>query len=150
MNVKARLITHELFSGVIFSIFLAVQGMFILEKGVAARQIGLLFGAVVVSIAAFELPFGALADIHGRIKIYRISRVVVLLALTSAIFAFNFWFLLAVMVLLGLAEALNSGTIDAWYVEQIKATGIVFRPPHETRSSRPSHGDNRGLLATPP
>ena len=123
MNFKARLITHELFSGVTFGIFLAVQGMFILEKGVEVWQIGLLFGAVVVSTAAFELPFGALADIHGRIKVYRISRVVVLLALASAIFAFNFWFLLGVMVLLGLAEALNSGTIDAWYVEQIKTDG---------------------------
>ena len=49
--------------------------------------------------------------------------MVVIAAITSAIFAFNFWFLLGVMVLLGLAEALNSGTIDAWYVEQIKNNG---------------------------
>ena len=69
MNFKARLITHELFSGVTFGIFLAVQGMFILEKGVEVWQIGLLFGAVVISTALFELPFGALADIHGRIKV---------------------------------------------------------------------------------
>jgi|LGVF01.2.fsa_nt_gb MFS family permease len=123
MNFKARLITHELFSGLTFGIFLAVQGMFILEKGVEVWQIGLLFGAVVISTALFELPFGALADIHGRIKVYRLSRVVVIVAITSAIFVFNFWFLLGVMVLLGLAEALNSGTIDAWYVEQIKSNG---------------------------
>jgi MFS family permease len=123
MNFKARLITHELFSGVTFGIFLAVQGMFILEKGVEVWQIGLLFGAVVISTALFELPFGALADIHGRIKVYRLSRVVVIFAITSVIFAFNFWFLLGVMILLGLAEALNSGTIDAWYVEQIKSNG---------------------------
>lgn len=123
MNFKARLITHELFSGVTFGIFLAVQGMFILEKGVEVWQIGLLFGAVVIATAMFELPFGALADIHGRIKIYRISRVVQILAISSAMLAFNFWFLLGVMILLGMAEALNSGTIDAWYVEQIKSRG---------------------------
>ena len=123
MNFKARLITHELFSGLTFGIFLAVQGMFILEKGVEVWQIGLLFGAVVIATAAFELPFGALADIHGRIKIYRLSRVVVIIALTGVIFTFNFWLLLCVMVLLGMAEALNSGTIDAWSVEQIKRNG---------------------------
>ncbi len=123
MNFKARLITHELFSGLAFGIFLAVQGMFILEKGVEVWQIGLLFGTVVIATALFELPFGALADIHGRIKVYRLSRLVVIFAITSAIFAFNFWFLLVVMALLGMAEALNSGTIDAWYVEQIKSNG---------------------------
>lgn len=123
MNFKARLITHELLSGLTFGIFLSVQGMFILEKGVEVWQIGLLFGAVVVATAVFELPFGALADIHGRIKIYRLSRVVVIFAISSVIFAFNFWVLLGVMVLLGMAEALNSGTIDAWYVEQIKSKG---------------------------
>lgn len=32
MNFKARVITHELFSGVTFGIFLAVQGIFILKK----------------------------------------------------------------------------------------------------------------------
>jgi len=123
MSFKVRMITHETFSGLGFGIFLAVQGMFILEKGVEVWQIGLLFGTVVIATAAFELPFGALADIHGRIKIYRLSRIVSLFALTLVIFVFNFWLLVCVMVLLGLAEALNSGTIDAWYVEQIKNNG---------------------------
>jgi len=123
MNFKTRMITHEFFLGITFGIFLAVQAMFILEKGVEVWQIGLLFGVVVISTALFELPFGALADIHGRIKVYRISRLLQILAVTCAIFAFNFWFLLFVMALLGMAEALNSGTIDAWYVEQIKSNG---------------------------
>lgn len=121
MNFKSRIIAHELMAGLTLGIFVAVQGILILEKGVEVWQIGLLFGAIVVSTALFELPFGAVADIHGRIKVYRISRVVVILALTCAIFVFNFWMLLIVMVLLGMAEALNSGTIDAWYVEQIKS-----------------------------
>ena len=123
MSFKARLITHEFLLGVTFGIFLAVQAMFILEKGVEVWQIGLLFGVVVISTAIFELPFGALADIHGRIEVYRISRLFQILAITCAILAFNFWFLLGVMALLGMAEALNSGTIDAWYVEQIKSNG---------------------------
>ena len=123
MNFKARMITHALFSGVTFGTYIAVQGMFILEKGIEVWQIGLLFGAVVISTVIFELPFGALADIHGRIKVYRISQVVQIFAIACAILAFNFWFLLGVMVLLGLAQALDSGTIDAWYVEQVKSNG---------------------------
>ena len=75
MNFKARLMIHELLSGLTFGIFVAVQGMLILEKGVEVWQIGLLFGTVVVATAVFELPFGALADIHGRIKVYQFSRV---------------------------------------------------------------------------
>lgn len=123
MKFKARLITHELLGGFTFGFFLAVQGMLILEKGVEVWQIGLLFGAVVVGTALFELPFGALADIHGRLKIYRVSRLVFLLSLLGIIFLSNFWLLLVVMVFLGMAEALNSGTVDAWAVEIIKERG---------------------------
>ena len=104
MKFKFRIATHELLSGVTFGIFLAVQGMLILEKGIAIWQIGILFGTVVISTALFELPFGALADIHGRIKIYRASRVVVIFAMTCIIFTFNFWLLLGVMALLGIGR----------------------------------------------
>ena len=123
MNFKARLITHELLSGFTFGIFIAVQGMLILEKGVEIWQVGLLYGTVVVATAVFELPFGALADIHGRIKIYRLSRFVMIIAIIGIILTSNFLIILASMALLGMAEALNSGTIDAWSVEQIKKRG---------------------------
>lgn len=123
MNFKARLMIHELLSGLTFGIFVAVQGMLILEKGVEVWQIGLLFGTVVVATAVFELPFGALADIHGRIKVYQFSRVFFILAIIGIIFASDFWLILVAMAILGIAEALNSGTIDAWAVEQIKNRG---------------------------
>ena len=123
MNFKSRVITHEAISGVTGGLFIAIQGLFFMEKGAEVWQIGLLFGAAVVSTSIFELPFGALADIYGRIKVFRLARTVFLIAAAIAVFATNFWHLLLTMTLFGMAEALKTGSIDAWAAEQINARG---------------------------
>ena len=123
MNFKSRVITHEFISGLTGGLFIAIQGLFFMEKGAEVWQIGLLFGAAVVSTTIFELPFGALADIYGRIKIFRIARTMFLIAAIIAVFSTNFWHLLLAMALFGVAEALKTGSIDAWAAEQINARG---------------------------
>ena len=123
MSLKARVMAHQTISGITGGMFLAVQGLFFLEKGAEPWQLGLLLGAAVVSTTVFELPFGALADIYGRIKVFRLARTVFLLATIVAIFATSFWYLMLGMALFGLAEALKTGAIDAWAVEQINTRG---------------------------
>ena len=123
MRFRDRMIVYEFLGGASGGLFLAVQGLFFMEKGVEVWQIGLLFGMVGVVTAVLELPFGALADIYGRIRIYRVSVGMFLLAALVAIFAQSFWHLLAAMALIGVSQALNSGSIDAWAVERIKENG---------------------------
>ena len=44
-----------------------------------------------------------------------------------AIFATNFWLLFVSMLLMGLSNALNSGTVDAWSTEKIIDRGNKAR-----------------------
>ena len=74
MSFIKRMIVHEVLSGFGFGLFLAVQGVFFLEKGVEVWQIGVLFGAIALSTSIFEIPFGAVADTYGRIRVFRISK----------------------------------------------------------------------------
>ena len=123
MNFKTRMITHEVLSGLGFGLFLAVQGIFFLEKGMDLWMIGIISGIIGISAFMFELPFGAAADIHGRIKIFRISVTVITASFIIAVLSSEFWHLIVVAVLMGLGIALRSGSIDAWVVEQINEQG---------------------------
>ena len=49
MNFKARMITHEVVSGLGYGLFLAIQGIFFLEKGMDLWMIGVIFGATGVA-----------------------------------------------------------------------------------------------------
>jgi len=123
MNFKTRMITHEVISGLGYGLFLAVQGIFFLEKGMDLWMIGIIFGAIGVSAFMFEIPFGATADIHGRIKVFRVSVVAITASFLVAVLSTEFWHLIIVAVLMGLSIALRSGSIDAWVVEQINEQG---------------------------
>jgi len=70
------MITHEALSGLGFGFILAVLGVFYIEKGLSLWQISILFGTTGASTALFELPFGAVTDIHGHLRIYCISKLV--------------------------------------------------------------------------
>lgn len=118
-----RLIIHNAFIGLSGGLFLAIQGVFLLEKGVEVWQIGLLLGTYAFSSMLFELPLGALADIHGRVKIFRLSRIIFVLGITIALFSQELYGLLMAMVIMGLAQALNSGSIDAWQAERVAEAG---------------------------
>ncbi|MEE9453892.1 MAG: MFS transporter [Paracoccaceae bacterium] len=123
MTFRTRLISHEIISGLGFGLFLAIQGVFFLEKGLELWQIGVLFGVLGTSAALFEIPFGATADIYGRIKIYRISRLVHIVSIIALLLATQFWGFLIAAALIGLGQALSSGSVDAWVVERLNADG---------------------------
>jgi len=124
MTFKLRMITHEAFSGLGFGIMLAVLGVFYVKKGLSLWQISLLFGTVGASNALFELPFGAAADIYGRLRIYRLSRLILIGSVLLLLASPAFWLILVAAAGVGLAQALDSGTVDAWMVERIKDQGL--------------------------
>ena len=125
MNLINRLTFHSAFIGLYYGIFLAVQTLFLLDKSFAFWQIGVLFGTYGVSAALFELPLGALADLHGRIKVFKLHLIATGGGFAAAFFVTDFYLLLVGMVLLGLGRALQSGTIDSWQVEQINRMGLT-------------------------
>ncbi|GGX59460.1 MFS transporter [Saccharospirillum salsuginis] len=129
MSLINRLTLHHGLAGFGIGLFLAVQTLFLQEKGFDLWQIGLLFGTFGATTAVLELPLGAMADIHGRVRVYGVSRLLVLAGVLLAALMDSFWGAMAAIALLGIGRALDSGSIEAWQVDRLNASNQGDRIP---------------------
>lgn len=89
-------------------------------RGMDLFQIGILMGAYSLTIVILELPTGGLADSLGRKPIGLLSYFFLLLAGLVFLFSFSFPALLLASILNGVARALTSGTLDAWFIDSLQ------------------------------
>lgn len=110
---------------------LPISVLFIQSRGMNLMQLGLIMGAYSVTIVLLELPTGGLADAIGRKKVALLAHTINILASLIIFFSFSFWGFLAGMVLMGMARALNSGALDAWYIDSLQTADadIDLQPP---------------------
>lgn len=94
--------------------------LFMQARGLSLAQIGLIMGLYSVTIVLLELPTGGLADAVGRKPVALLAHTINLISGVLIFFAFSFWSFLAGMVLMGVSRALNSGTLDAWFVDSLQ------------------------------
>lgn len=73
-----------------------------------------------VTVALLDLPTGNLADTVGRKRTALIGAAVGILARAVLLLSFSLPGFLAYAVLWGVTRALNSGTLDAWFVEALR------------------------------
>ena len=66
---------------------------------------------------ALELPTGGLSDSWGRRPVLLLSHVVGIASLALLVFADSFAEFLVVWALQGVYRALDSGPLEAWYVD---------------------------------
>jgi MFS family permease len=88
-------------------------------RGLSLGEIGLLFtvhGAVVI---ALELPTGGLADVLGRRPVVVAGALLHLVSCLVHATATSFTGFLVGVLLLGLGRALDSGPVEAWYVDTV-------------------------------
>ena len=98
----------------------AVLVLFAQSRGLGLAEIGL-YGAVYsASAALLELPTGNLADQVGRKRVALAGYTLVIVSKFVLLFAFSLPGFLVYAVLGGLARALGSGALDAWYVEAVR------------------------------
>jgi MFS family permease len=88
-------------------------------RGLSLAEIGLLFTVHGVVVVALELPTGGLADVLGRRPVILAGAVLhiascVLFAVATSLPGF----LLAILAL-GLGRTLDSGPLEAWYVDTV-------------------------------
>lgn len=89
-------------------------------RGMDLFQIGTLMGAYSLTIVLLEIPTGGLADALGRKRIGMVSYVFLLLAGLVYLFSFSFPAFLLASILNGIARALTSGTLDAWFIDSLR------------------------------
>ena len=88
-------------------------------RGLSLREIGLLFtvhGAIVVCL---ELPTGGLADALGRRPVLVAGAVLHVLSCVLVAVSTSFAGFLAAVVALAVGRTLDSGPLEAWYVDTV-------------------------------
>lgn len=110
---------------------MALSVLLIQERGVDLLQIGLLMGVYSLTIAILEVPTGGLADAIGRKHVSVMAYSTLTVSTGMILLSFTFPLILASFILMGVARALSSGALDAWFVDELQRLepDIDLQPP---------------------
>src|SRR4029450_13648720 len=98
-----------------------VLGLLLRARGLELPVIGALFAVYTVVVILLELPTGSFADVLGRRRTLVISRILSVVSLAGVAIGTAVFQFAAVMALAGTARALQSGPLEAWYVDSVRA-----------------------------
>lgn len=95
--------------------------------GLSLFQIGLLMGVANLTSLLFEIPTGAIADVYGRKFSVLLSYFLQGAGFLSLFFIENYYMIIIVYALLGIASTFSSGAKEAWVIDLIRASRKDFQ-----------------------
>ena len=98
-------------------LLIPVTVLLALSRGLSLTEIGLIFSIQGLVVLALELPTGGLSDSLGRRPILILASLVGLVSLGLLYIADSVVLFAASMALQGVFRALDSGPLEAWYVD---------------------------------
>jgi predicted MFS family arabinose efflux permease len=101
-----------------------------LSRGLSLTEIGLVFSVQGLVVVALELPTGGLSDSLGRRPVLLLADAVALLSLSIFTLADTTPMFVSAMVLQGIYRALDSGPLEAWYVDATLAADPTAEIEH--------------------
>ncbi|MBD1558827.1 MFS transporter [Vibrio sp. S9_S30] len=105
-------------------LFLPILTPLLVAFGMSLPEIGMIMATMGITVMLLELPTGGLADQIGRRKVFTFSMWFSVLSYLCLLLFPSFVGGVIGMFLWGASIALNSGTLNAWFVEQFnKAEG---------------------------
>lgn len=104
----------------IIGLFIPVMTLFQLEKGLNLFQIGVTIAVYSGTVILLELPTGGLADAIGRKRVYLLSLAMLFIGGLGMLIAWNFGTMMIAFCFMGIARALSSGSLDAWFVDEFQ------------------------------
>lgn len=90
-------------------------------RGLSLQTVGVVFVGYGLTCVVLELPTGGLADVIGRRVVLVASGLLFVVSAVVIAFAQEIWLLVAAAMLSGAARALDSGPLEAWYVDAARA-----------------------------
>lgn len=93
-----------------------------LDRGLSVSEALAAFAFSGWVVFFLELPTSGFADAFGRRPVYVIAAVVQVIGATVYLFAYSFWAFALGSVLTGIFRALDSGPLEAWFVDTVHAT----------------------------
>ncbi len=103
--------------GLLFPVFIMLP----LSRGLSLSELGLAAAMQGLVVFALELPTGGLADSLGRRPVLVLSTVVSIVSIGLFLVAQTFTAFAIAFALQGVYRALDSGPLDAWYVDTARA-----------------------------
>ena len=92
------------------------------ERGLSDRPVADGLVAMGLTVFFLELPTSGFADAFGRRPVYITSAVVNVVAVTAYALAQSFWVFVVAGALMGAFRALDSGPLEAWFVDTVHET----------------------------
>jgi MFS family permease len=102
-------------------LMIPVLVLLLLDRGLTLAQLGLAFAAQGFVVLILELPTGGFADTLGRRRVLLIASVFEVGAIAMLIAADSVAVLALAFAFLGVYRALESGPLEAWYVDTAQA-----------------------------
>jgi MFS family permease len=99
--------------GLVIPIFVLVP----LSRGLSLTEIGIVFAAQGLVVFVLELPTGGLSDALGRRPVLLMASTVAIISMGLFTVADSAPLFIAAMVLQGIYRALDSGPLEAWFVD---------------------------------
>lgn len=118
-NTLVFLLSNFLVS-VAYSLPHSILTVILLAKGLSLSQILIIQSAYSIAIVLFEFPSGLLADNYSRKNLYSLSKLFLIIMLLIVLFSNQFYLIFAAWFCYGIAAALDSGTLDAYIINQLK------------------------------
>jgi MFS transporter, DHA1 family, quinolone resistance protein len=100
--------------------FTPVMVLLLLDGGLGLVEVGTVLALYSGTVIVLELPTGGLADAIGRKRVYLAALCVSMLAVSIIMFGHDLLFFAFGFIVYGVARALSSGSIDAWFVDEFK------------------------------
>ena len=104
--------------GFVVGIFILVQT----ERGLTIAQAATVAGVMGITCFLLELPTSGFADAVGRRPVYLTAAVVNVVAILAYAVSQTFWAFLVAGLLMGAFRALDSGPLEAWFVDTVHVT----------------------------
>lgn len=118
-NTLVFLLSNFLVS-VAYSLPHSILTVILLAKGLSLSQILIIQSAYSIAIVLFEFPSGLLADNYSRKNLYSLSKLFLIIMFLVVLFSNQFYLIFAAWFCYGIAAALDSGTLDAYIINQLK------------------------------
>jgi len=103
------------------SLPLALLVLLMQQRGLSLLEISVLFGINALTVVLLEVPTGSLADLLGRKRVTLWAAFLMMVGFGIFLTAFTYPMLLMGSVIYGMSRALNSGALDAWFVDTVQA-----------------------------
>jgi MFS family permease len=102
-------------------LIIGLTTLLMVEREMSLSEIGLIFATQGFVVLALELPTGGLADALGRRPVLILAGVIAIGSAVLFLFAHTLPAFLVALALQGVFRALDSGPLEAWYVDTAQA-----------------------------